>query len=65
MNRWIATPLIQPGIDAGHFSRDIEAVPIGRVGQAEEIADTILYMASPMSSFMVGAAVVVDGGYSL
>ncbi|KAH8423694.1 SDR family NAD(P)-dependent oxidoreductase [Aspergillus melleus] len=62
---FVATPLIQPGIDAGNFVRDIEALPIGRVGQPEEIADTILYMASPMSSFMVGAAVVVDGGYSL
>ncbi|KAI9037390.1 SDR family NAD(P)-dependent oxidoreductase [Aspergillus affinis] len=62
---FVATPLIQPGIDAGNFARDIEALPIGRVGQPEEIADTILYMTSPMSSFMVGAAVVVDGGYSL
>ncbi|PLB46106.1 short chain dehydrogenase/ reductase [Aspergillus steynii IBT 23096] len=62
---WVATPLIQPGIDAGNFVRDIEALPIGRVGQVEEIADTILYMVSPMSSFMVGAALVVDGGYSL
>ena len=37
---------------------------IGRLGRAEEIADTILFLASDRASFFHGAAVVVDGGYS-
>jgi NAD(P)-dependent dehydrogenase (short-subunit alcohol dehydrogenase family) len=35
---------------------------LGRIGKAEEVADAILYLASPMSSFVTGAALVVDGG---
>lgn len=37
---------------------------IGRLGTADEIADTIVFLASPRASFFHGAAVVVDGGYS-
>lgn len=36
--------------------------PIGRLGQAEDIAKGILYLASDDSSFMTGAGLVVDGG---
>jgi meso-butanediol dehydrogenase / (S,S)-butanediol dehydrogenase / diacetyl reductase len=35
---------------------------LGRIGKAEEVADAILYLVSPMSSFVTGAALVVDGG---
>jgi NAD(P)-dependent dehydrogenase (short-subunit alcohol dehydrogenase family) len=36
--------------------------PMGRVGKAEEVADAIVYLASPMASFITGAALIVDGG---
>ncbi|MGH3976224.1 MAG: SDR family oxidoreductase, partial [Pseudonocardiaceae bacterium] len=40
------------------------ANPIGRVGQAGEIAEAILFLASPRSSYMTGSTVVVDGGHT-
>lgn len=36
--------------------------PLGRVGKPEEVADAIVYLASPMASFITGAALLVDGG---
>ena len=38
--------------------------PIGRVAQPSEIAEVIAFLASPASSFMTGALVMADGGYT-
>jgi NAD(P)-dependent dehydrogenase (short-subunit alcohol dehydrogenase family) len=38
------------------------AAPLGRMGEAEEVAQAILYLASDESSFITGAEIVVDGG---
>jgi NAD(P)-dependent dehydrogenase (short-subunit alcohol dehydrogenase family) len=38
--------------------------PIGRLGQAEEIARAAIYLASDASSFMTGSDLLIDGGYT-
>ena len=40
----------------------LKAVPLGRLGRPEEIARTVLFLASDDSSFMTGSEVIVDGG---
>lgn len=41
-----------------------QAIPVGHVGQAEDIAHAALYLASDESSYVVGTELVVDGGAS-
>lgn len=40
------------------------AHPIGRIGQPEEVADAVLWLASDQSSFVMGQSIVVDGGFT-
>jgi len=40
-------------------------VPMGRLGETDEIGPLALYLASDASSYMTGATVVIDGGYTL
>lgn len=42
--------------------RRLVHVPMGRFGEAKEMADAILYLAEPASSFVTGAELTVDGG---
>lgn len=44
--------------------KETEQTPMGRMAQMEEIADSIVFLASPMSSFMCGTGMVVDGGFT-
>lgn len=40
------------------------AHPLGRIGQPQDIAEIAAFLASPASSFMTGALVMADGGYT-
>jgi NAD(P)-dependent dehydrogenase (short-subunit alcohol dehydrogenase family) len=65
----IHTPLYgKLGMDADALAAtaaQIQAqVPLGRFGQPEEVAATVLHLASPESAFIVGTEIVIDGGMS-
>jgi NAD(P)-dependent dehydrogenase (short-subunit alcohol dehydrogenase family) len=40
----------------------IAGVPLKRVGQPEEIAESIVFLSSDKASFITGATIAVDGG---
>ena len=47
-------------IDPNEVSKS--GVPLGRVGQAQDIANGVLFLASDASNYMTGAELVIDGG---
>jgi NAD(P)-dependent dehydrogenase (short-subunit alcohol dehydrogenase family) len=64
---WVDTPFNAPFISQMGGRAAIEAyvrekVPMGRWASVEEIAESILFLVSPRSSYMTGQILVVDGG---
>ncbi len=50
------------GDEAAWFERARAITPMGRMGTGEEIAQTVLFLCSDMSSFVTGVGLLVDGG---
>lgn len=55
---------ILDGLDDGMLENLRSLHPIGRLGKPEEIAYPVLFLASDESSFVTGANLLVDGGYT-
>ena len=60
---YIKTPLVVNTLDAAALDSLVGLHPIGRLGESEEIAELILWLASPRASFVTGAYYPADGGY--
>ena len=53
---------VQLGENKEAFMREAANRPLPRVGTPDDIANAVLFLASPMSSWITGTALVVDGG---
>src|SRR5438105_6781537 len=60
----IKTPMVQSmtGGDSKALAEMVKDEPIGRLGEPEEIAAAVVWLSSPGASFVVGHALLVDGG---
>lgn len=54
-------PLLNDPVKYQEFVRNI---PMGRWGELDELAGLVVYLASPASSFMTGASLMIDGGWT-
>ena len=61
------TPMVQQAIREAprHMEAVIDAIPVGRLGRAEEIASAVLWLCSDHAGFAIGSQVVMDGGYTI
>jgi len=61
------TQMVQDQIDQGLLdpSTVLARIPAGRMGEPEEMAEGIFFLASDQASYIVGATLVIDGGYTV
>lgn len=58
----IATDIHEKAGDASRVERLMPSVPLGRVGLAKEVADTVMWLLSEKSSYVCGTIIRISGG---
>ena len=62
---FIQTPMTEPFLKDDDFKKaTIGMIPLGRLGEPDEIAMAAVYLASDESKFMTGSEIILDGGLS-
>jgi NAD(P)-dependent dehydrogenase (short-subunit alcohol dehydrogenase family) len=62
---FIETPMTAPMFARPGFGEWVrERIPMGRVGQLDEVAAAVLFAVSPAASLMTGTSLVIDGGWT-
>lgn len=62
---FIETPMTQPYFaQPGFLESVIAKIPLGRLGQIEDIMGPVVFLASPASALVTGSALMVDGGWT-
>ena len=62
---YIITAMTAPNFENPEFRADaVSRIPLGRVGQLDDIMGSIVFLASPASALITGASLLVDGGWT-
>ena len=62
---FIETPLTKPMLDQDEFRAFVDRmIPLGRIGQPEDVAAAVVYLASPAANMVTGTSLLVDGGWT-
>jgi len=63
---YMLTSLVQGGLEAdpARKQRVLARIPLGRLGQPEEIGGALVFLASDAARYVTGATVVIDGGWT-
>ena len=60
----VNTPMLDDH-DPAALEAFVAAVPFGRMGSVDDVAEVVIFLASDLSSYMTGAEIVIDGGLAL
>ena len=62
---FVETPMTKPMFEEPVFRKFVlDRIPLGRLGQVEDIAEAVLFLASSRSSMITGDSLKVDGGWT-
>ncbi|MDP3253209.1 MAG: SDR family oxidoreductase [Hydrogenophaga sp.] len=59
----IATPMSPSAGDETRMANLMRRVPLGRIGQPEDLVGPVVFLASPLAAYVTGATLRADGGY--
>lgn len=62
MNVVSCGPVATPVSQAAQAHSELDWIPMGRAGSSKEVAGAVVFLASPLSSYITGQSLVVDGG---
>ncbi len=62
---FIDTPLTRPMFEDPAFRAEVlSRIPLGRIGQPEDVAGAVVFLASPAADLVTGHTLLVDGGWT-
>ena len=62
---FIETPMTRPFLENETFTADtLSRIPLGRLGQVEDLMGAVVYLASDASALVTGTSLLVDGGWT-